>query len=104
MTKEELIKKTGSEEQADFAMEIILKSLQPAFVQKAIFAEIDRLNREISEMEKEGYIYTNNGSKHVNWGKPQEDFTMRDEAYKKCQECNALLYKLNRTVDLIASR
>ena len=43
MTKQELIKMTGSEEQADYAMEILLRNCKKAFVRMAIQAELNEI-------------------------------------------------------------
>ena len=43
MTKQELIKMTGSEEQAAYAMEILLKNCKKPFVEMAIRAELKEI-------------------------------------------------------------
>ena len=105
MTKQELIKMTGSEEQANFALKVILKNVQPGFVLKAVEMELDEIDSKIASMEAEGYIVTTNGHKHVNWGKakslcgynlPEEQQAKHDEANRKCAACNSLLYERNR--------
>ena len=68
MTKQELIKMTGSEEQADYAMEILLRNCKKAFVRMAIQAELDEIEREVKAFEQEGILVKCNSSYHVNWG------------------------------------
>ena len=68
MTKQELIKMTGNEEQADYAMEILLKNCKKAFVEMAIRAELNEIEREIKAFEEEGILVKCNSSYHVNWG------------------------------------
>lgn len=119
MTKHELIKMTGSEEQAAYAMEILLRNCKRDFVILAINAEINKIENQIDSFKQEGIIYEVNHSNHVNWGKAQEVFGNEPGAYwhatdeqkaeaeiieRRCREASALLYKRNRTVDLIAVR
>ena len=119
MTKQELIKMTGSEEQAAYAMEILLRNCKKDFVRMAIQAELNKIDSQIEAFKLEGIIYEVNHSNHVNWGKAQEVFGNEPGAYwhatdeqkaeaerieRRCTEASALLYKRNRTVDLIAVR
>ena len=119
MTKQELIKMTGSEEQADFAMEILLKNCKKPFVRMAIQVELDEIEREAKDFEKEGVLVMRNGSYSVNWGAPRNVFgdepgaawhatdeqQARSEAIeKRCYAADALLYRRNRTVSLLAVR
>ena len=109
MTKQELVEMTGSEEQANFALRLLLKSVQPGFVLKAVEMELDEIDSKIASMEAEGYIVTTNGHKHVNWGKAkdlcgynlsEEQQAKYDEANRKCAACNSLLYERNRVEDI----
>ena len=119
MTKQELIKMTGSEEQADFAMEILLKNCKKAFVRMAIQAELNEIEREVKAFEQEGILVKCNSSYHVNWAAPHRVFgdepgaawhatkeqqAEADAIEKRCYEANALLYRRNRTIALIAVR
>ena len=119
MTKQELIKMTGSEEQADFAMEILLKNCKKAFVRMAIQAELDGIDKEIKSFEEEGILVKCNSSYHVNWGaaykvfgdEPGAAWHATDEQKaeseaidRRCRDASALLYRRNRTVSLIAVR
>lgn len=94
MTREELIKTTGSEEQAEYALTIILKQLKPEFVSGCVNAEIAEINAKISELKSKDVIYTTNGSEHVNWGAGSDD----------CYAADSLLYQRNRIKSLTAVR
>lgn len=111
MTMQELVNMVGSNEQADYAMEIILKSLKPNFVKSVVQAEIESIGRQIQSMKDEGFIVTTNGHDSVNWGKAEslngwnlseEQQAAYDDARKKCEHCCDLLYKRNRTVNLVS--
>ena len=119
MTKKELIEMTGSEEQAAYAMEILLKNCKAPFVKMAIQAELRAIEDKIEAFKQEGIIYEANHSNHVNWGKAEEVFGNEPGAYwhateeqkaeaerieERCREAEALLYTRNRTVDLLAAR
>ena len=119
MTKQELIKMTGSEEQADYAMEILLKNCKKAFVRMAIRTELDEIEKEVKAFEQEGILVKCNGSYHVNWGAAYKVFgdepgaawhataeqqAESDAIERRCYEANALLYRRNRTIALIAVR
>lgn len=96
MTREELIEMTGDEEQADFAMRIVLKQITESFVIDVVRAELKEINEKIRRLVKDGYIYECNGSLHVS-GDPDQD-------RKKQNEAECLLYTRNRTVSLICVR
>ena len=119
MTKQELIKMTGSEEQADFAMEILLRYCKKAFVRMAIQAELNEIEREVKAFEEEGILHNCNSSYHVDWGAPLRFFGDEPGAVwhaseeqkaepvaveKRCCEADALLYRRNRTTSLLAVR
>ena len=119
MTKQELIQMTGSEEQATYAMEILLKNCKKSFVKLAIQAELKRIEDEIKALKEEGIIYEANHSYSVNWEAPEAVFGNEPGAYwsatkeqkqraealeERCREAEALLYMRNRTVDLLAVR
>lgn len=113
MTKQELIRIMGSEEQAEYTLEIILKNLKPDFIRTVVQTELNEVDREINAMETDEYIVIANGQKHVNWGKAmeldgwnlsEEQQAEYDEAYKKCAACDSLLYTRNRLTSLIAIR
>lgn len=117
MTKQELIEMTGSEEQAAYAMEILLKNCKESFVRMAIQAELKAINSKIADFKEEGIIYTANNSNYVNWGSEHKVYGDEPGAYwhateeqkkeaerivKRCEEADALLYRRNRTISLIA--
>ena len=119
MTKQELIKMTGSEEQAAYAMEILLRNCKKDFVRMAIQAELNKIESQIEAFKEEGIIYEVNHSNHVNWGKAQEVFGNEPGAYwhateeqkaeseaieNRCRDASALLYRRNRTISLLAVR
>ena len=95
MTKQELIKMTGNEEQADFAMEILLKNCKEAFVRMAIQAELKEIEKQVKAFKEEGVLVMPNGSYRVNWGAPNRE---------RCYEADALLYRRNRTISLLVAR
>ena len=117
MTKQELIKMTGNEEQADYAMEILLRNCKEPFVKMAIKAELNKIDSQIDAFKQDGIIYEANHSYSVDWGAPERVFGNEPGAYwhatdeqkaeaerleERCSEAEALLYTRNRTVDLIA--
>ena len=113
MTKQELISVVGNEEQANFALEIVLKNLQPAFIKSVVDLELKEINREIQTMKDAGFIVTCNGHDSVNWGAAErldgwnlsdDRQAAYDEAREKCEACDALLYRKNRTTSLLAIR
>lgn len=113
MTKQELIEMVGNEEQAAYALEIVLKNLQPGFIRTVVNLELKAIDEEIQKMKGAGFIVTNNGHDSVNWGKAmqlngwnlsEEQQAEYDKAMDTCANCNSLLYKKNRTISLIAIR
>ena len=117
MTKQELIKMAGSEEQAEYAMEILLRNCKEDFLKMAIQAELNKIDSQIEAFKEEGIIYEANHSYSVDWGAPERVYgnepgaywhataEQKDEAERleeRCREAEALLYTRNRTVDLIA--
>lgn len=113
MTREELIKMCGSEEQANLAIDILLKNVKPAFVQSCIKVEIAKTEEKISDYKSSGFIYTSNGTYHTNWNKANElnGFSLSadqekqyDDAFEKCNEAESLLYRKNRLTSLISVR
>lgn len=96
MTKTELIEMVGSEEQADYAMEIILNQLKKDFIKNAIKSKLTDTENKMAELETEDIIYTENGTKKVNWN-PSKD---SDKQYK----ANSLIYIRNRLMSMLAYR
>ena len=77
------------------------------------------LLESLPKSSKDGILYEANHSFSVNWGKPHEVFgdepgafwsateEQKQEAEKieeRCRDAEALLYRRNRTIDLIAVR
>jgi len=119
MTKQELIEMTGSEEQATYAMEILLRNCKQDFVKMAILAELKKIDSQIEAFKREGIIYEANHSNNVDWGAPDRVFGNEPGAYwsatdeqkaeaerieERCREAEAILYARSRTIDLIAVR
>ena len=119
MTKQELIKMTGNEEQAEYAMEILLKNCKKDFVRMAIKAELAEINKQINAFKEDEIIVSRNGFDKVNWGAADKPFgnepgaawnatdeqKAESEAIEsRCYEANSLLYKRNRTESLLAAR
>lgn len=119
MTKQELIEMTGSDEQAAYALEILLANCKKDFVRMAIQAELNKIDSQIEAFKHEGIIYEVNHSNSVDWGAPARVFGNEPGAYwhataeqkakaeqleERCREAETLLYTRNRTVDLIAVR
>lgn len=119
MTRQELIEMTGSEEQAAYAMEILLRNCKETFVKMAIQAELKKIDGQIEAFKQEGIIYEENHSYSVDWDAPERVFGNEPGAYwhatdeqkaeaerleGRCMDAAALLYTRNRTVDLIAVR
>lgn len=115
MTRQELIKMTGNEEQATLAIDILLSQIQPGFIEMAIRAELKAVETQITNAEKEGLIVKTNGIYAVNWRKEYEPLnggtvwnateqqtkemdTIRD----KLDNADILLYRRNRIISLIA--
>ena len=119
MTKQELIKMTGSEEQAEYAMSILLKNCKESFVTMAIKAELAEIDEQIEALKADGIIETANGSDRVNWGAADAPFGTEPGAFwnateeqeaqaeaiqARCYEADSLLYRRNRTASLLAAR
>lgn len=123
MTKQELIEMTGSEEQAEYAMNILLKNCKESFVRMAINAELAEIGKQIEAFKEEGTIVSANGSDRVNWGAADAPFGNEPGAFwkateeqqaqmqaqseaieERCREAECLIYRRNRTVSLIAVR
>lgn len=119
MTKQELIKKTGNEEQAAYAMEILLKNIKPAFLDMAVKAEIKGLTEQLENLVKEGLVWKDGNTYRVRWAAEYEPFgdepgarwhaTPEQEAESEAirdrlNKANALIYTRNRTISLLAVR
>ena len=94
MKKQELIEMTGSEEQANYAVQIILEQLKPEFVRQCVKAELAGVEVKIKTLKEKDVIYTSNGTECINWKADSDE----------CYEANGLLYQRNRLTSLIAIR
>jgi hypothetical protein len=113
MTRKELTAMTGSVEQTDYAIEILLKHIRPDFIRSVVKAEAAEIEAELKELEAQGWVWWANGYRNARWSKAEElngwDLTPEqqaayDEAYRKCSRVEALLYRLNRVTSLTAVR
>lgn len=113
MTRKELINMMGNEEQADFALDLVLKNLQPAFIRTVIELELKEVAQEIQALKDDGFIVACNGHDSVNWGAAErlngwnlsdEQQATYDAARAKCEASDALLYRKNRVTSLLAIR
>ena len=95
MTKQEIIDMVGNEEEANFALEILLNHIQKPFLDSVIRAELKTIENELKKFEKMGIICTTNGIKKVDWN-PINGV--------KSYEADILLYKYNRLVSMLAVR
>ena len=100
-------------------MEILLKNCKKDFVRMAIRAELNAIEKEIKTFEDEGILVKCNSSYHVNWGAAykvfgdepgaawhatEEQMAESEAIERRCYEANALLYRRNRTISLLAVR
>lgn len=119
MTKQELIEMTGSDDQAEYAMSILLKNCKKAFVEMAINAELAEIKQQVETFKQDGIIVSTNGYDHVNWNAASKVFGNEPGAFwhateeqkaeaeaieARCREAEIILYRKNRTVSLIAVR
>lgn len=115
MTRQELTKMVGNEEQATFAIDILLNQIKPDFIVMAIRAELKAVEEQIRTAETEGLIVKTNGTYAVNWKKEYEPlngdtvWNATEEQTKemsairdKLHKADALLYSRNRIVSLIS--
>ena len=119
MTEQELIKMTGTEEQATYALEILLKNCKEAFVRMTIQAELNEIENQVKAFEADGILVKHNGTYTVNWAEADRPFGNEPGAFwhateeqkaeseaieRRCHEANELLYRRNRTASLLAIR
>lgn len=105
MTKQELIKMTGNEEQANFAMLVIMESMDGKTVRKIFQDKIRNIDAQLDQLKEEGYVYEANGSYEVNWIAPSDNEDVSPDVHEKKQmEAQGLIYDRNRTVSLLAVR
>ena len=115
MTRQEILKMTGNEEQATFAIDILLNQIQPDFVKMAIRAEIKAVEAQIANAEKDGLIVKTNGIYAVNrrkeyeplngetvWNATDEQIKEMETIRDKLDKADILLYRRNRIISLTA--
>jgi hypothetical protein len=112
MTKQELIKMAGNEDQAEYAISVLLKNVKPEFVRICMKNELERVKEEIKKYMAQGYIVIGNEHYRVDWGKPERPFQNRkpgwgfhitpeeekilNEGKQKCRDAEFLIYEQNR--------
>ena len=113
MTRKELTAMTGTVEQTDFAIEILLKHIKPDFIRSVVKAEAAEIEAELRALAMEGWACWRNGGWHANWGKAEklngfnlspEQEAAYDAAWEACSRVEALTYQLNRVTSLTAVR
>ena len=113
MTRKELTAMTGTVEQTDFAIELLLKHIQPGFIRSVVKAEAAEIEAELKELEAQGWAIQIRGSWAANWGKAEklngwnlspEQGAAYDAAWEACSRVEALAYRLNRVTSLTAVR
>lgn len=113
MTRKELTAMTGTTEQTDFAIELLLKHIQPDFIRSVVKAEAAEIEAELKELEAQGWAIQIRGSWRADWGKaeklngynltPEQEMEY-DAAWFKCSDVENLAYRLNRVTSLTAVR
>lgn len=96
MTKKELIEMVGSEEQADYAMDIVLSQVKKEFVRSAIKSKLAEVEKQMEVLRAEGILYVANGTYHVNWN--------NDKERNKQNEGDSLIYLRNRLTSMLVVR
>lgn len=119
MTREELLTMCGSNDQADYAAQLVLKHINPDFVERCCAAELAEIQEEIDRLVGEGIICQVNGSYQVDWCVPErvygdepgaawkateEQDAEHDRLQELCVTAQTVLWRRNRTIDLIAVR
>lgn len=115
MTRAELIRMAGSEEQAMFAINILLEQIKPEFIVMAIRTELKAIDAELTNAISEDLIVKVNNTYSVNWKKEYEPlngstvWNATEEQTKamsiireKLHKADALLYRRNRIISLTA--
>ena len=109
MTKYEITTATGSEEQANLAIGILLKHTKRELLISAIRAEEAALLEELRSLEAEGYACQVNGHFQACWGAAEKlngyNLTKEQEAaywaaWEKCSQVVSKVQLLNRVYHL----
>lgn len=113
MTRKELTAMTGTVEQTDFAIELLLKHIKPDFICSVVKAEAAEIEAELKELEAQGWARRIRGSWSAEWAKAaklngynltEEQEDAYNAAWFKCSDVEKLAYQLNRVVSLTAVR
>lgn len=113
MTRKELTAMTGTVEQTDFAIELLLKHVQPDFIRSVVKAEAAEIEAELKELETQGWARRIRGSWSADWAKAEklngwnlteEQEAAYDAAWMACSRVEGLTYQLNRVTSLTAVR
>lgn len=93
MTREELIELVGDEDQADYALIVLLRQIKPGFLKSAISAELKEVEAAIEALRAEGIIRFCNGT-----DVPFRTIDNYDNARDKLDAAEVLLYRRRRLV------
>ncbi|MCD8013278.1 MAG: hypothetical protein LUG99_08900 [Lachnospiraceae bacterium] len=105
MTREELTKQVGGEENAEYAMNLILKNIEPGFIRAILRSEKSAVEYQLKELEAEGFACMVNGSYHTDWGRESYDDTPEaTEINSKLSSVEGLIYENNRLAVMMAVR
>lgn len=113
MTRTELIEMVGTADQAEYAMDILLKNVKESFIKSCINAELKSVEEEIRQLEAEGYISKTNGICSANysnvaklngWHLTEEQEKALEAAEEKYYRASTLIYTRNRLQSMIAVR
>ena len=113
MTRKELTAMTGTVEQTDFAIELLLKHIQPDFIRSVVKAEAAEIEAELKELGAQGWAVQTRGSWRADWNAAdklngwnltEEQEAAHTAAWEACSRVEALAYRLNRVTSLTAVR
>ena len=94
MKKEDLVIMTGSEEEADFLVTLLLDSVKLPFVLSVVHGKIKDVENSLDLLKEEGIVYWANGGYSINWAP--------DNNKDKCYDAQGLLCDLSRLKGLIS--
>ena len=113
MTRKELTAMTGTVEQTDFAIELLLKHVKPDFIRGVVRAEAAEIEAELKALEAQGWAIRVRNSWSANWAAAEklngwnlteEQEAAYDAAWEACSKVEGLTYRLNRVTSLTAVR
>lgn len=103
MTRKELVEISGSEELADFAVQVLVSNANRDSFIKAMGDEFDRQEDLIIDFAVDGYLHGSKGIVTVRWEKAdslphgdeatEEENKLYEEELRKCQEACAAIQK-----------